>query len=106
MKIIWSDFSTEMLREIHNYYKENASIQVANRIKSNIFSATKPLLKNPNSGQIELSLETLEEGHRYIVESNYKIVYKKVEQGILITDVFDCRQDPIKINDEKRKPSR
>jgi plasmid stabilization system protein ParE len=95
-----------MLREIHKYYKENASIQVANRIKSNIFNATKPLLKNPDSGQIKLSLETLEEGHRYIVESNYKIVYKKVVQGILITDVFDCRQDPIKINDEKRKLSR
>jgi len=95
-----------MLREIHKYCKENASVQIANRIKTGIFSATKPLKKNANSEQIELSLKTLEEGHRYIVESNYKIIYKKVEQGILITDVFDCRQDPIKINDKKRKPSR
>lgn len=32
----------------------------------------------------------------------YKIIYKEVAEGILITDVFDTRQDPAKINDEKR----
>ncbi len=105
MKIVWSDFSIKMLKEIHKYHKENVSIQVANRIKSKIFSATKLLLKNPDSGQIELSLEPLNEAHRFIVEGNYKVVYKKVIEGILITDVFDCRQDPIKINDDKRLPN-
>ncbi|MBI9069374.1 MAG: type II toxin-antitoxin system RelE/ParE family toxin [Salinivirgaceae bacterium] len=106
MKIIWSDFAINTLKEIYDYYKENATISVAKKIKSNIFTSTKPLLKNPDSGQIELNLESLNEEHRYLVESNYKIVYKQVTEGILITDVFDCRQDPIKINDENRKPSR
>jgi toxin ParE1/3/4 len=106
MRIIWSDFAINTLKDIYDYYKENASISVAKKIKSNIFASTKPLLKNPNTGQIELNLESLNEEHRYLVESNYKIVYKQVTEGILITDVFDCRQDPIKINDENRKPSR
>jgi len=48
----------------------------------------------------------LEEEHRYLVNNNYKIIYKKVEEGVLITNVFDTRQDPIKINNPKRKPSR
>lgn len=47
MKIIWSDFANEMLREIHKYYKENASVDIANRIKTDIFSVTKVLLKIP-----------------------------------------------------------
>ncbi|MFA6402975.1 MAG: type II toxin-antitoxin system RelE/ParE family toxin [Salinivirgaceae bacterium] len=102
MKIIWSDFASATLKDIYVYYKEKSGVSVAKRIKSNIFMATKHLIKNPNSGQIELSLEKLNEGYRYLVESNYKIIYKQVAEGILITDVFDCRQDPIKMNDENR----
>ena len=52
------------------------------------------------------SLLQLDEGHRYLVSNNYKIVYKNVIEGVLITDVFDTRQDPIKINNPNRKPSR
>jgi hypothetical protein len=48
-------------------------------------------------------LMELGEGHRYLIESNYKIIYKEVPEGILITDVFDTRQDPTKINNPKRK---
>ena len=51
MKIIWSDFASETLKDIFQYHK-------------------------------------------------------KVTEGILITDIFDTRQNPIKINDPKRKPSR
>ncbi len=106
MKIIWTDFASETLREIYKYYKEVAGENVARKIRTNIFSATKQLEKHPQSGQIEKSLERLECGHHYLVENNYKIVYRKVKEGILITDIFDSRQDPIKINDPKRKPSR
>ena len=106
MKIIWSDFATEMLIEIYKYYRETASENVARKIKTNIFSTTKQLIKHPNSGQIEDTLSKLNQGHRYLVEDNYKIVYRIVSEGILITDVFDTRQNPDKINDDKRKTSR
>ena len=105
MNIIWSDFASETLREIHKYYREHAGEPIARRIKTNIFAATRQLLKHPQSGQIEKTLEQLNEGHRYLVEGNYKIVYKLVTEGVLITDVFDTRQDPKKINDKNRKTS-
>jgi len=106
MKIIWSEFASETLREIYNYHKTAAGVNIARKIKTSIFSTTKHLLSQPEYGQIEISLAKINEGHRYLVDGNYKIVYKKVPEGILITDVFDARQDPIKINDSKRKRSK
>jgi plasmid stabilization system protein ParE len=106
MKVIWSDFASETLKDIYDYYKEFASETIARKIKENIFIATRQLINHPESGQVEETLLQLEKGHRYLVNNNYKIVYKKVKEGVLITDVFDTRQDPIKINNPKRKPSR
>ena len=106
MKIIWSDFAIEMLKEIFIYHKEIAGNNVARRIKTRIFSSTRQLKQQPNSGQIEPNLEILMEGHRYLVTGNYKVVYKKVNEDILITDIFDSRQDPSKVNNPERKPGR
>ena len=106
MKIIWSDFASKTLKEIFQYHKKVAGKNIAQKLKSRVFNSTKLLIKHPDSGQIEKSLKQLGESHRYIVTGNYKVVYKKVKEGILITDVFDTRQDPVKINDPKRKPSR
>ena len=106
MKIIWSDFASETLSEIYQYYKKNASPDIALKIKAKIFTATRQLKKQPSSGHIEIHLEKLNEGHRYLVKGNYKIIYKEIPEGMLITDVFDTRQDPININDENRNPSR
>ena len=106
MKIIWSDFASETLKYILQYHKEVAGKNIAHKIKFKIFDSTKQLINHPNSGQIEESLKLLGEGHRYLVSGNYKVVYKKVNEGILITDVFDTRQDPLNINNPKRKPGR
>jgi toxin ParE1/3/4 len=105
MEIIWSDFASNTLKDIYTYYKDVANKEVAIKIKDGILGAAGQLLDHPDSGQIELTLQQLGEGHRYLVKGNYKIVYREVVEGILITDVFDTRQDPRKINDKKRKPS-
>lgn len=102
MKIIWSRFAITMLKEIYLYHKDAAGVNVAKKLKSKIFSSVKQLRKHPDSGQIEKSLEQLGEDHRYLVSGNYKILYKKVKEGILITDIFDSRQDPTKINIQNR----
>jgi toxin ParE1/3/4 len=106
MKVIWSDFATDSLHDIYKYYKEAAGENVAQRIKSRIFSATRNLKRHPESGQIEPVLKQLGENHRYLVEGNYKIIYRKVTEGILIADVFDTRQDPVKMSAIKMKPRR
>jgi len=106
MKVIWTDFASNSLFEIYKFYKEVASENVAQRIKLKIFIATRQLIKHPLTGQIETTLQKLGEDHRYLVEGNYKIIYKRVKEGILITDIFDTRQDPVKIFKSTRKPSR
>lgn len=106
MKIIWTDFATNSLFEIFKYYKETANRHVAQKIKLKIFSATRQLIKHPLSGQIETNLQKLGEDHRYLVEGNYKIIFKRTKKGIIITDVFDTRQDPAKILKSTKEPSR
>ena len=91
----------DSLIAIYKYYREVAGIHIAKIIRSEILAASKQLIKHPNSGQVEELLIQLEEGHRYLVKRHHKIIYKHVKEGILITDVFDTRQDPIKINNPK-----
>jgi plasmid stabilization system protein ParE len=43
MKLYWSDFASEMLAGIYKYYKENATVKVAKKIKNEIFTATNQL---------------------------------------------------------------
>jgi len=102
MNVIWSNFAVKMLKEINHYYKEKVSIKLANRIKKEILSSTKQLHKYPLSGSEEKALKHLAQNHRYLVIGNYKIIYKPVKEGVLITDVFDTRQNPDKNNNQPR----
>lgn len=103
VKIIWSDFAKTMLKEIFLFHKETVSISVANKIKNNIFSSVKSLVDHPNMGQIEESLLKYGGQHRYLVSGNYKIIYKQINRKILITDVFDTRMSPTKMNNPNIK---
>jgi len=49
------------------------------------------------AGPKEELLNDYPEEFRYLVESNYKIIYWKKENLITIASVFDCRQNPGKI---------
>jgi toxin ParE1/3/4 len=51
----------------------------------------------PFAGTKEELLAECPEGYRYLIESNYKIIYWKKENLITIASVFDCRQNPFKI---------
>lgn len=106
MKIVWSTFASETLRDIYLYYKKVAGEKIAKRIKNDIFIATRQLKNHPESGQVENSLIRMNEGHRYLVNGNFKVIYKEVIEGILITDVFDTRQNPEKMNNPERKTDR
>ncbi len=101
-KVIWSDFASDNLKLIYNYHKNNANISVAKKIKKKIFEATHLVSKQTEMGQVEFWLEHLNEGHRYLVVGNYKIIYRNIDDVILITDIFDTRQNPSTMNDNKR----
>ena len=78
MKVIWSDFASNSLFEIYKHYKEVAGENVAQKIKFRIFNTTRQLIKHPLSGQVETTLQKLNEDHRYLIEGNYKIIYRRV----------------------------
>ena len=82
MKVIWTDFAANSLLEIYKYYKDVANENVAQRIKLRIFRATRQLIKHPLSGQLETNLQKLKEDHRYLIVGNYKIIYKRIKEGI------------------------
>jgi plasmid stabilization system protein ParE len=102
MDIIWTDFAIKNLKNIFDYYSNKASHKTAQKIKNQILYTTRQLIQNPESGQLESNLEKLEQNHRYLVSGNYKIIYRIIDHQIIINDVFDTRQNPVKMNDENR----
>jgi len=98
-QIIWSDFSDKKLNEIFRYYSKKVNKKTATKIIESILSETTILEKTPFSGQIENTLTDRKISYRYLVCTNYKIIYSINENEYLvkIADVFDTRQNPIKI---------
>lgn len=104
MKLVWTDFAIRNLKDIFDYYSTKASKQVAHKIRRQILKSSKQLINNPNSGPIEPNLQILNNNHRYLVSGNHKLIYRIEGDEIIINDVFDTRQNPSKMNDEKRIP--
>ena len=78
------------------YYKKEASLSVANRIKDDILEKINLLKDFKDLGTIDEYLRHMNLGHRKITAGNYKIVYRSEKSTIYITDIFDTQQDPEK----------
>jgi plasmid stabilization system protein ParE len=100
LEIYWTDFSKKELKNIFNYYKEKASLNVAKTLVIGITTEVKKLKKQPTIGQEEELLKNDPREFRYLVYKNYKNIYwVSIEKNTAeIFDVFDTRQNPIKIN--------
>ena len=96
-QIKWTNFAISELKNIFLYYRMVAGEKAAEKIRKSILLATTPLIKQPFIGAIEENLTELKQGHRYLVEGNYKIIYRIIDNEIYITDIFDCRQNPTKM---------
>ena len=96
-QIIWTNFAISELKNIFLYYRMVAGEGTAVKIKKSIFAATKPIIKHPLIGVEEENLKDLKQGHRYIIQGNYKIIYRIIGDEIFITDIFDWRQNPTKL---------
>ena len=103
LDVFWTAFAKNQLAEIYAYYKEKANSQVAKKIINGIISESKLLIFQPQLGQIEELLTAREENFRYLICSNYKIIYwlNDIKSRIEIVDVFDPRQNPVKIKRSK-----
>jgi len=100
LTVYWSQLAEDKLDDIFNYYKIKANKSTAQKLINGIVDATIDLDKNPLVGQKEPLLVDKIHEFRYLVYKNYKIIYwiNKQYRRIEIANVFDCRQNPVKIN--------
>lgn len=102
--IYWTEFSQRELNEIYKFYRDWASIRIAKRMINGIFQETLILKSQPQIGQIEELLRNRNQEFRYLIYKNYKIIYwvNLAKKRVEIIDVFDTRQNPIKIDRSKK----
>ena len=103
LKVYWTNFAKNELSKIFDYHRENASLSVAKNLAKGIVIELQKLRGLPEIGQKENFLEEYNLDYRYLVYKNYKIVYyfDKNRQSVEIHDIFDTRQNPIKIQLKK-----
>ncbi|WP_379965649.1 type II toxin-antitoxin system RelE/ParE family toxin [Epilithonimonas sp. UC225_85] len=103
LKIFWTDFAKRELKNIFDYYKIKASYRVAQKLVTEIVEKTKILDFQTKIGQTEELLSDRKENFRYLIYKNYKIIYwcNEAKNRIEVVDIFDTRQNPIKIEREK-----
>jgi toxin ParE1/3/4 len=103
LKIVWSQFAENEIVKIYDYYLQKAGIRVAKKIIQEIISEPNKLISNNLSTQVEELLLDRENGYHYLVCKNYKIIYSinRENKQIQIADVFDTRQNPVKLKRTK-----
>ena len=98
VKIQFSKLAKKKLKDIFTFYKEIVSHKVANKIVGSILDSVFKLSAFPEIGKIEIIHEHNNKQFRFIIVSNYKIVYIIKDNLISIITIFDTRQNPIKLN--------
>ena len=97
VKVFWSDTALSQLEEIYHYNKVRATIAVARKLIKSLIEKTIILELNPLVGEKEPLLAKRTFEYRYLVDKNYKIIYRFNDNRVKIISVFDCRQNPEKI---------
>ena len=99
LNLFWTDFSQKELEKIYEYYREKAGTRIAKNLVNGIYNEVLKLKIQPRIGQVEEFLKNRKQEFRYLVYKNYKVIYwiNEEENRIEINDVFDTRQNPLKI---------
>ncbi len=97
MKLVYTEQAIASLEEALEFITPKISYEKLMKIRDHILDEADTLLLHPLKGQKEPFLEHLGLGHRRLVESHYKIIYRVVGEYIYITDIFDSRQAPDKM---------
>jgi toxin ParE1/3/4 len=99
MKLVYSEYALEQLQRILDFlvYQQEIPSQKALEIRDKILDKADTILSNAYAHQKEEFLEHLQLSHRRLIISNYKIVYTIKPDYVLITDIFDTRQNPDKM---------
>lgn len=103
LEIFWSQFAEDKLQDIFQYYKLQAGIKTARKMVEKIVDSTLHLGENPRMGTTEELLKDREQEFRYLISTNYKVIYyiNAETKRIVIANVFDTRQNPKKVKETK-----
>ncbi|MGM0579859.1 MAG: type II toxin-antitoxin system RelE/ParE family toxin [Bacteroidota bacterium] len=93
MEVVITEPAEKSLKDIYCRFEEHVAIKIINKI----LDRADTLQTFSKRGRIVDELQSLQEEHRYIIEGNYKIIYKHENSKVYVTDVFDMNNDPEKI---------
>ena len=101
LTVYWTEFAEDKLDDVFFYYSEKASLRAAQQLTDELIDRSLELATNPLIGQKEILLKDRIQEFRYLVYKNYKIIYwvNTKKQRIEIVNLFDCRQNPQKMNE-------
>ena len=101
LTVYWTQFAENKLEDVFIYYSQTASIRTASRLVDRIIVRSLEMEKNPFMGQKEMLLSERLQEFKYLVYKNYKLIYwvNEEKKRIEILNLFDCRQNPEKINE-------
>jgi plasmid stabilization system protein ParE len=99
MRIYWEDEASNDLEKIQEFLEIHFGKNFANKVIDKIFTKTELLENFTEMGTIQQSIQDKGLSIRYLVESNYKILYQiNASKGLVeILAIFDTRQDPSKM---------
>ncbi len=97
MTLLYTETALASLEDALEILRPNVSFEKLIEIRDNILNRADQLVENPLLGQKEEYLAHLNKGHRRLIEGNYKIIYRLEGEQVVITDIFDCRQDTAKM---------
>ncbi len=97
MKLRYTAQALHRLRQILEF---NGGGLAGKKVVKEILNRADILERYPELGKKEIYLKNLGQGHRFLLLGRrYKIIYFIDDSLIVVTDIFDVRQDP-----EKMKP--
>lgn len=96
MQIIFTNRADKDIENIFAYFLEVAPYK-AEVVLLEIVTKTEQLITHPFSGPEEQFLKSWGFNYRFLVVGNYKIIYQVSGDTIFIIQVFDARQNPLKM---------
>ncbi|MCB0650349.1 MAG: type II toxin-antitoxin system RelE/ParE family toxin [Saprospiraceae bacterium] len=98
MKLRFTANALRRITQISDYYNDTGNPKKGRHITRQILARSEELEEYPELGPEEENLREVESGHRSLfVGAAYKIIYLIATPFIIITDIFDTRQDPNKM---------
>ncbi len=97
MKLRFTEQALKSFQECLDFLSPEVPADKIIEIRDRILAKTGQLAVNPGLGQPEELLASLGLSHRRLIEGNYKIIYRVMDDTVIITDIFDSRQDPGKM---------